>query len=512
MNDAADTLTSQKLEEKMTEDFALFLERFNKAANAEEKIREGISFMKQQLSMTATPGFKDFWEARKLCQPLFKESISSWMRGDLWKEYIELSTEARSLKQIWDERSSFAFEQIELALDRLLEEIVSAKTSTLCVMGLENLQTLSALQAHATFYLDAQREILLLTRSAAKLIALRKEALKTEMRMKNKQKLFDKLSKCGDLLFPRKKELIAMISKLFVEDIEAFIALHYVIKAPTNVLRDEVKALQSLAKILGIHAHAFTKAREHLSALWDKIKAFDQERKQEFQEKRAEAQKHHEEFISKIEAFEKFCITETRYEEIRKAVDVLLLQLKAVDKAERKILQERIDSAKAHHEASRKQALEQFQEKEKEKEARRVAVFAAFRDKLISYLEGSLEALINDRCCIEEELSLLSCTKAEKAMLDRLFGKYKDRILQLKSDKLLALPNFVELQELLQAKKERRKETKQQIEIYRKALGGSHLDFEKAIECRELLEQEKEMLIHMDETINAIEDKMSLLE
>ena len=62
-----------------------------------------------------SPHFKDFWEARRLCLPLFKENMNPKSRSLLWAEYIEISAEARKLKEILDEQSPFAVEQIELA-------------------------------------------------------------------------------------------------------------------------------------------------------------------------------------------------------------------------------------------------------------------------------------------------------------------------------------------------------------------------------------------------------------
>ena len=55
-------------------------------------------FTRIALSQPGMPRFKDFWEGRRLCLPLFKENLTPKVRSQLWAEYIELSSEARRFK------------------------------------------------------------------------------------------------------------------------------------------------------------------------------------------------------------------------------------------------------------------------------------------------------------------------------------------------------------------------------------------------------------------------------
>ena len=68
------------------------------------------------------------------------------------------------------------------------------------------------------------------------------------------------------------------------------------------------------------------------------------------------------------------------------------------------------------------------------------------------------------------------------------------------------------LKTVLKQKKDRRQEIKQQLESYRKSLGGSGLDFEKAMQIQELVEQEKERLEKANAGIQEIEQKIAELE
>jgi hypothetical protein len=91
--------------------------------NPEEKLRLAIEFMKQSLAQEGTPRFKDFWDAKNICLPLFKEKLSQSIKEVFWAKYTELATEAKRLKEILEEQASFAMEQIELALKALACEV-----------------------------------------------------------------------------------------------------------------------------------------------------------------------------------------------------------------------------------------------------------------------------------------------------------------------------------------------------------------------------------------------------
>src|SRR5579871_5179830 len=64
--------------------FRAFLNQFEQEPSIEGKIRMSIDFMRASLASNSTPRFKDFWEGRKLCLPLFKEHIPAKVRSQLW--------------------------------------------------------------------------------------------------------------------------------------------------------------------------------------------------------------------------------------------------------------------------------------------------------------------------------------------------------------------------------------------------------------------------------------------
>jgi hypothetical protein len=82
-------------------------------------------------------------------------------------------------------------------------------------------------------------------------------------------------------------------------------------------------------------------------------------------------------------------------------------------------------------------------------------------------------------------------------------------LLSLSEDDLKALDA---LKEVLDERKARRQEIKNQLEQYRKLLGGSGFDFEKAMMYREMIEAEKATLEKINASIDEIEEKIDRIE
>jgi len=118
---------------------------------------------------------------------------------------------------------------------------------------------------------------------------------------------------------------------------------------------------------------------------------------------------------------------------------------------------------------------------------------------------------------IKTELESLELSKMERQQLDRTIRPLRDLVAEKKEHSLLNLSEddkktLENLKTVLGQKKERRLEIKEQLEIYRKTLGGSNLDFEKSMQYQELVEQEKERLEKANSGISEIEEKISDLE
>lgn len=507
--------------------FTDFLQHFERESSAEGKIRLSIDFMRAALSNAGTPRFKDFWEGRRVCLPLFKENISPKVRSQLWSSYIELSTEAKRLKEILDEQSAFAIEQIELAIQALERDLehydVLLSQPQEAPLPLESF----TLEEKQEFYNRMQRELQLLNTLAARVNGLRKEVVKTEMRIRIKNKLLERLSLCGDRIFPKRKELIKNVSQEFISDVDKFIASYFQDEefkdVPLYALREEIKQLQSIAKILTLNTHAFTETRLKLSACWDKIKNREKERKKETQVKRQAFKQNFDLVMEKIKPFAEACLAGMSIEDCNRGSAEILDFMRTVElgRDEVRILKDEIHKARRGPQDRARDIEMERQKKEREVETQRREKINALKEELNTLLTQAesfeVDLLTYKREELQKQFEEITLAKAEKQIVDRLFKQLKDAIddkrekalLMLSEDDLKALE---QLKEVLEERKLRRQEIKNQLEHYRKQLGGSGFDFEKAMMYREQIEAEKASLEKVNSSIDEIEEKIAEIE
>jgi hypothetical protein len=419
----------------------------------EDKIGKCLELMQAALVYKA-PQFKDYWEVKKQCLPLFKEEISPPSRSALWEKYIAISEEARHLKKILDEQSSFAVEQIDLAIQAVESEVKRYQEGTKGEWTLPD--ECQFIEAKKETYEAVQQELNFLNHLATRLNGLRKELIHTEMRIRYKNKFFGRLSVAGDTIFPKRKELVKQISGMFVADVAEFFA--YVNsenerqKHPLFELREEIKAFQLLAKELTLDTHSFKETRHQLTTCWDFLKGLDQERKKE--------------------------------EVVKPIVEI---KEKGVFDAEKQ----------------RRDKIEEFK--------KRLGVAKAQVD------ETAMEQLLLVKNEFGQELALLVTTQAEKELLEHDIKELRDLIHEKKEKALASLSDeernsLCHLQEQLKDWKVQKQEIRGQLEAYRSALAGSGFDFEKAIQYRKLFDAEKMRLEKVCNAIEDIEDKIEELE
>lgn len=503
-----------------------FMKNFEKEPAPEGKIRQSIEFMRAALSNSGIPRFKDFWEGRKLCLPLFKENIAPKVRSQLWNSYIELSTEAKRLKEILDEQSAFAIEQIELAI-QALERDLENYDLLLSQSEAPTLLKSVTLNDKEEFYNQVQKELLLLNNLATRVNAMRKEVVKTEMRIRIKNKLLERLSLCGDRIFPRRKELIKKISHEFMGDVDKFIESYFQDEEFKDLhlysLREEIKQLQSIAKILTLNTHAFTETRVKLSNCWDKIKNREKERKKETHLKRQEHKQNFDLVIEKIKPFSEACMAGLSIDECNKQAEEILNFMRSVElgRDEVRLLKDEIHKAKRGPlDRARDIELER-QKKEREAETQRRSAINALKEELNSLCNQAsnldFDALASRREQLLQQFEEVALAKAERQIVDRLFKQLKDVLDEKKEKTLLILSEddkkaLDQLKTILEERKLRRQEIKNQLENYRKQLGGSGFDFEKAMMYREMIEAEKATLEKINSSIDEIEEKIAEIE
>ena len=488
-----------------SEEFKKFHTSFEMAKEAEEKAQLALDFMRETLSKPNGVSLKDFWDAKKLCGPLFKEQMNPIKRNHLWSTYAELGDEARRLKEIKDEQAAFSIEQVELAIEGLEADLGHYKQLIKQVPSFSFPKGVESLEVDGKRYHGIQQELSLLKTLISRLDALRKEVLAIDMRISHKNKILKRLSKLGDLVFPKRKELIKEISERFVEDVESFMTRRFPqntekYDAPYYVIRNEIKAFQGLAKVLTLNTQAFTKSRKLLSEGWDKIKEKETERRAEMGERQEEQKKNFEALLPKVEAFEAFCALPENQQRTK-----ILDQSNAIQEAMKevtlgrdhvKILKDRIQKARSG-------ALDQVQAQVDQKKAAARQEITDVMEKLSLLIKNEQGSSLEDLEKGEEELQKtyesLTLSTTEIHQFERNFADLRSFIL----DKKEGATGKEALEDLYEERAAHVEVIKQQIEEYRKEMGGSNLDFEKGMTYRELYDSAK---IHLEKEMEALEN------
>lgn len=511
--------------EFLSEAYRHFIEANEALATPEEKIAHGLQFIRNAISQEGTPRFREFWEARRYLLQFFKQNLNSSIRSKLWDEYVELTVEARRLKEILEEQSAFAMEQIDLAIRAIEQDLSEFELKLSQAVNITFSQEPKSLEEKTGEYASLQKELNLLNALAGQLNSLRKEVIKTEMRIRYKTKFFKRLSEAGDRVFPRRKELIEEISSRFLADVELFVKKSFPEQmqgnVPYYVLRDEIKALQSAAKTLTLNTPVFTSTRMQLSECWDQIKELEKSYKEEFHQRRQESAENKVPFETKLEELQQQ-IEKMDLKELDAALRELQTQMRAV-----KLSKEDVRDLRGKIEALRAPLVEKEEEKrretqriEQEKLEEKRKKVAALKDRiaaLLSESDLSVETLQERLNAITSEIEQLSLGKFELQQMQRLCRPVKDTIAEKKESSLLRLDStdlqaLQQFKEVLVQRKERRQEIKEQIESFRKALSKSDLDFEKALLYQEQLDQEKDRLKKVAESITEVEQKIGEIE
>ncbi len=506
--------------------FEEFVSQLSQLPLSEEKLQMAIQYMEMSLSQNGCPNFKNFWESRKLCGEIFKENIPAQVRSALWPRYRDLSKEARNLKEMLDEQSAFAVEQIEIAIQALETEVgqIGSVTDNAPIV----FDQLVTIEKNFPFYQQTQKELNFLNTLASRINALRKELIKTEMRIKFKNKFFQRLSAAGDKVFPRRKDLIKELSQTFIGDIEKFIETYFSSEGSLQdalfLIREEIKGLQGLAKQLTLNTQAFNETRLKLSECWDKIKQMEKERKKERMEMRSIFRQNAEEVKLKITALVASIETENyTSEQIFSAVNEISQLMRDVELGKDEIKELRFELNEIKKIATKKVQTEEEDKKyrEGEKDRKRLELIDEMKVKIEKFLskvhEYDVESVLSERDDLFKQIQGMLISKFERQNFEKMLKPVKDIVAEKREQVLENLSDdekqvLLNLKEILKERKERSREIKEQIEIYRKVKGTSISDFEQAMSYNEQLLSERERLEKVNIGIAEIQQKIDLLE
>jgi hypothetical protein len=492
------------------------------SSKPEQKLRATLDSMRQILSSEKTPIFKDFWEAKRLCLELFKEKLAPHVRTLYWNEYVELSDAIRQIKALLDEQSSFAEEQIDLAIQAVEKDLENFETRVAEMGAVELPVESKGVLQNGSKYVRLQKELDLLNTFAGRLNGLRKELTQTQMRVRNKNKLFQKLSQLGDAVFPRRKEQIKALSDLLVADVEKFITQFDLAKGPYFGLKDEIRALQKFAKVLSVSPAAFNKTRESLSGCWDQIKDKEALAREQRSEEKERFKQQFEDFAPKIEAFKGECAELKLSSDAAQAkIDELTTQMKEAGfgseeiKGIRKQLFEAKKIVEEKEAEDRKKAL-QAEEFEKQSQAKAYQTLLQTTEEVLDQADIlPLNVLVEKWEAFLKEEKALKIAGIEKAVMENRLGSIADSIQEKKwKSSLEGSPEELlsSLNVLLNDRQKEKRKLKEALEAHRKIVGGSSMGFEQSLQYQELIREEKLRLDTIETMVEEIEEKLFDLE
>jgi len=511
---------------KWSASFLEFMNKLNGLQTPEEKIALGLQFMRGSISQEGSPRFREFWESRRLVLPLFRENVNSSVRSKLWDEYIELTVEARRLKEILEEQSVFAMEQIDLAIQAIGQDLANFETILESSGEIDFSNAPCAVRDKQSVYSRMQKELNLLNTLASRLNGLRKEIMKTDMRIRFKTKFFKRLSEFGEKIFPKRKELIEKVSGEFQKDVDHFVSEHFkgneVVGAPYYALREEIKAFQWIAKVLTLSSSVFSRTRVQMSQCWDQVKVLEKEHKRVVLEKKQASSGVRQLIQSKIDdlqaSFETMSLQELDHE-----IEEIINEMHAIylDRDDIRSLRDALSRLRLPYIAAQEKKARDLEEVEKEKIRHKKEKLVQIKVSIVELSQKAsqmdLDTFIAEFKQLETEIGALEIAKIEKQQFERQLRPLKDLIAEKKEQSLINLSDddrktLENLRQVFRQKKERRQEIKETMDAYRKTLGSSNLDFEKAFQLRELLDQEKERLDKANVSIEEIEQKIAELE
>ncbi len=499
-------------------------EKLNSLQTDDECVETILQFMEHIIRQKGAPKIKWFWEAKKRCAHLLKTGKIGPRSALFWSQYVDLTKEAHAVKNFLEEQGRFHADQIEkaiAAIEKGIEEKESLILQTPVFSDGEFPQVLDRIDV----YRNRQRELNILNAFASRIHDIRKELIKTEMRLRKKNLFFQRLSQLGDQVFPPRKEKIKEQSNHFEEDVKSFFNEYFSQSqdsSPLYFLREQIKALQTFAKVITLNTRAFNASRSLLSQSWDILSQREKAFRKERAVLRQTSKAHRQEIETHLQAIfdhqgrEGFSPERAldQIEHIAKEMKNIELEhhdVKALKEQMYALRQPYFEELK-EREVNRKKELEREKKrKEQEKKAFQTMLSNLCQEAPDFSLED-LKKQLNDIRKSMQKLSLQPTEQREflyslKRIEEIVLDKTEQEILS--DDDREALDTY---RKLLQERSRRRQEVKNQVEELRRAAGSSGLDFAQAMQYQQQLQEERERLEKMEEGIVEMEKKIEILQ
>lgn len=473
---------------------------------SDKKLALSIKFMRDALDDGKKARFGDFWRMKKISLELFKNDIHPTKRAFFWTDYTTLLARAHELQRILEDETNFQVEQIDLAVRGLEKEWDSKDLAVAKVGGFE----FQGLAENLVMQKLCQ-ELYFMESLRSRILDLRGDLLSLEMRISLKNKMLERLSSLGDLVFPKRKQLIVEIGQVLSSEVALFIEENFVLekgalKPNRNIfsLREKTKQLQLVLKNVNVTNEVYRRVRSQLSQAWEILTEADRLRKLE----KEKASKEEAVFLADLlERSNGLVVDETLMQRVKGISEEM--QAKKVSREVYRKVRLILDKKVALFESALRKEEEVRKEKEEisKLEASRV-VDAALEEleKLLPKI-GSME-FSEVATIFDEKKRLLSKEGLEKRQMIRfehLLVAFEDEMLVLE----VSQSEDSEIEAVLEKRLSLRNHLKGAIQRLREEITNVGLDFALALELRSIVDSSKARLEEMEERIEVLHQKLS---
>jgi hypothetical protein len=274
---------------------------------------------------------------------------------------------------------------------------------------------------------------------------------------------------------------------------------------------------------LTLNTHAFTHTRMRLSQCWDSVKEVEKERKKVRSQQKVTFKQNYDQIHSQIEALRLSFADGITLVDAQKKLDEVAESMRQIElgREEIKLLRDELSSARQpvldKLKAAEMEKQQIIQERENLRKKGAQDLFQQCEELFQNADKLDSEGLAEQRDALLSKIADTSLSKLERQEFERKLKPLKDLIAEKREQALLALSDddrnlLQQLKDLLKEKRDHRQESKAQLEIFRKALHGSGLDFEQSLTYNAQMAAEKERLEKINQGIREIENKIEEVE
>jgi len=464
-----------------------------------DRAKKGLALM--QDSIEAQPQrFAEFWEIRAIVVQALQEPQIE-VPADVAAKLQELSQKARELKDQQEAQSAEIQKSFEEALTLLEIDCAHIEEAVRACEALEAWP--ASLQEHIAELTVLQPQAAVLSSLANRLTDIRQRVLKAHIRTRSKNVLLARIAKAGDQVFPMRKEQGARLSQLFEQAVDSFLAENFAegqLTGPINTTRDEIKALQAVAKQLYLPMGVFSRQRQKLGDAWEALKKFENSRKKERQQRGQQVK----ELVQSIEerltelqaAIGEACqgiAVDDKLSELRKALRELLRSaLLKRDQVQRyrERIKELEQPLEEKHQTEKQAKKRASQAKEEAYQQRVEQQYDALQKLTQEIAEADPAQGLGAVEHFMEQLAGAALLSADRDKIRMQAATLKDPLLGrlLNSEAAEHLPQAVE------ALRKRKGELKSSIDMLRRERGAGSNDLSKGLYLDEVLREEKQRL------------------